>query len=33
VCRAGEAAAYWKTFEAQMQIIADQLSSSEYYGG
>jgi urease accessory protein len=33
VCRAGEPPAYWKTFEAQMQIIADQLSSSEILWG
>ena len=33
VCRAGEPPAYWKTFEARMQIIADQLSSSEILWG
>jgi urease accessory protein len=33
VCRAGEPAAYWKTFEMQMQIVADQLSSSEILWG
>jgi urease accessory protein len=33
VCRAGEPPAYWKTFEAQMQIIADQLSSAEILWG
>jgi urease accessory protein len=33
VCRAGEPAAYWKTFETQMQIVADQLSSSEILWG
>jgi urease accessory protein len=33
VCRAGEPPPYWKNFEAQMQIIADQLSSSEILWG
>jgi urease accessory protein len=33
VCRAGEPPAYWKTLEAQLQIIADQLSSSEILWG
>jgi urease accessory protein len=33
VCRAGEPPAYWKTFEGQMQIIADQLSSAEILWG
>jgi urease accessory protein len=33
VCRAGEPTAYWKTLETQMQIIADQLSSSEILWG
>jgi urease accessory protein len=33
VCRAGEPPAYWKTFEAQMQIIADQLSCAEILWG
>jgi urease accessory protein len=33
VCRAGEPPAYWKTFESQMQIIADQLSGSEILWG
>ncbi len=33
VCRAGEPPAYWKTLETQMQIIADQLSSSEILWG
>jgi urease accessory protein len=33
VCRAGESPAYWKRFEAQMQSIADQLSSSEILWG
>jgi len=33
VCRAGEPPAYWKTFEAQLQIIADQLSGSEILWG
>jgi urease accessory protein len=33
VCLAGEPPAYWKTFEAQMQIIADQLSSAEILWG
>ncbi len=33
VCRAGEPPAYWRTFEAQLQIIADQLSSSEILWG
>jgi len=33
VCRAGEPAAYWKTFEAQLQIIADRLSSAEILWG
>jgi urease accessory protein len=33
VCRAGEPPAYWKTFETQMQIIADQLSGSEILWG
>jgi urease accessory protein len=33
VCRAGEPPAYWKSFQAQMQIIADQLSGSEILWG
>jgi len=33
VCRAGEPPAYWKTFEAQLQNIADRLSSSEILWG
>jgi urease accessory protein len=33
VCRAGETPGYWKTFEAQLQILADQLSSSEILWG
>jgi urease accessory protein len=33
VCRAGESSAYWKTFEGQLQSIADQLSSSEILWG
>src|SRR5580700_5004549 len=33
VCRTGEPPAYWKTFEAQMQIIADRLSSAEILWG
>ena len=33
VCRAGEPPAYWKTFEAQLQIIADRLSGSEILWG
>ena len=33
VCRAGEPASYWKNFETQMQIVADQLSGSEILWG
>jgi urease accessory protein len=33
VCRAGEPASYWKSFESQMQPVADQLSSSEVLWG
>jgi urease accessory protein len=33
VCRAGEPSAYWRTFEAQMQIVADRLSSAEILWG
>jgi urease accessory protein len=33
VCRAGESPACWKTLEAQLQIIADQLSNSEILWG
>lgn len=33
VCRAGEPPAYWKTFETQMQIIADQLSGADILWG
>jgi urease accessory protein len=33
VCRAGEPPAYWKNLEAQMQIIADQLSNAEILWG
>ncbi len=33
VCRAGEPLPYWKTLEAKLQIIADQLSSSEILWG
>jgi urease accessory protein len=33
VCHAGEPLAYWKTFETQLEIIADQLSSSEILWG
>jgi urease accessory protein len=33
VCRAGEPSPYWKTLEAKLQIMADQLSSSEILWG
>ena len=33
VCHAGQPLAYWKTLEAQMQIVADRLSSSEILWG
>jgi urease accessory protein len=33
ICRAGEPASYWKNFEVQLQIVADQLSSSEILWG
>jgi len=33
VCRAGDPAAYWKTFEAELQVLADRLSSSEILWG
>jgi urease accessory protein len=33
ICRAGEPSAYWKTFEAQMQTVADQLTSAEVLWG
>jgi urease accessory protein len=33
VCRAGEPAAYWRSFESQLQELADQLSSSEILWG
>lgn len=33
VCRAGEAATYWKNLEGQLQIIADRLSSAEILWG
>jgi urease accessory protein len=33
VCRANQPPAYWRTFESEMQIIADQLSSSEILWG
>lgn len=33
VCRAGESPAFWKTLESQLQILADQLSSSEILWG
>jgi urease accessory protein len=33
VCRAGEPASYWRSFESQMQTIAEQLSSSEILWG
>jgi len=33
VCRPGEPASYWKTFESQMQTVADQLSGSEVIWG
>jgi urease accessory protein len=33
VCRAGEPASYWKTFESKMQVVADQLSGSEILWG
>jgi urease accessory protein len=33
VCSAGQPPAYWKTFEAQMQMVADQLSGSEILWG
>src|SRR3984885_15037251 len=33
VCRAGQPAGYWKTFESQMQTVADQLSGSEVIWG
>jgi urease accessory protein len=33
VCRAGESLAYWKSFEAELQIIADRLSNSEILWG
>jgi urease accessory protein len=33
VCRAGHPAGYWKTFESQMQSVADQHSNSEVIWG
>jgi urease accessory protein len=33
VCRAGEPAAYWRTFESELQPIADRLSNSEILWG
>jgi urease accessory protein len=33
VCRAGEPAGYWKSFESQMQTVTDQLSSVEVIWG
>jgi urease accessory protein len=33
VCRAGEPASYWKSFESRMQTVADQLSGPEVIWG
>jgi urease accessory protein len=33
VCRAGQPPSYWKSFEEQLQILADQLSSTEILWG
>jgi urease accessory protein len=33
VCRSGQPASYWKSFEAQMQPVADRLSSAEVIWG
>jgi urease accessory protein len=33
VCRAGEPPAYWKTLEAQLEIIADRLSNADILWG
>jgi urease accessory protein len=33
ICRAGEPASYWKTFESQMQTVADQFTSAEVLWG
>jgi urease accessory protein len=33
ICRAGASANYWKTFESQMQTVADQLTSAEVLWG
>lgn len=33
VCRAGEPASYWRKFESDMQILADQLSNPEILWG
>lgn len=33
VCRAGEPASYWRTFESQLQNVADRLSSGEVLWG
>jgi urease accessory protein len=33
VCRPGETTGYWKTFESQLQTVAEQLSSSEVLWG
>jgi urease accessory protein len=33
VCRAGEPAAYWRTFESELQLLADSLSGPEILGG
>jgi len=33
VCRAGESPAYWRSFESEMQIIADRLSTPEILWG
>jgi urease accessory protein len=33
VCRAGEPASYWRSFESQMQIVADRLSNPEILWG
>jgi urease accessory protein len=33
ICRAGDPASYWKTFESQMQSVADQLTNTEVLWG
>src|SRR6202167_4361102 len=33
ICKAGEPASYWKTFEAEMQPVADRFSGSEVLWG